>query len=225
MLTFGVIIDISEPFRYDDKEDYITKLKVIDPTFNFKAYIQNKEIKFHKFVTVQIYSKDLKKCPKAKNVGEILRMRRFEFVLTAKGELLAFQNAFSNWMIFKGEKKSNYQPLCSFDIEKNKDRELTKFEKSRIDELRSWSYDFFSQHRIKFVTWWTPLIEPQDEMAAAENRASTDEIDIILRTEKVDKEKKCVEFSDHQKKKYYLHLDIPPVLNKGDVIKLRCIVM
>ena len=94
-----MIIDISEPFRHSDGEDYITKFKIIDPTLNFKAYILNKEIKFHKFVTVMIYSKTLSKSPKVKNVGEILRLRRFEFCLTAKGELIAYQNSFANWML------------------------------------------------------------------------------------------------------------------------------
>ena len=45
MLTFGVIIDVSEPFRYDNRDEYVTKLKVIDPSFNYKAYINNPNIK------------------------------------------------------------------------------------------------------------------------------------------------------------------------------------
>lgn len=220
-----MIIDISEPFRHSDGEDYITKFKIIDPTFNFKAYILNKEIKFHKFVTVMIYSKTLSKSPKVKNVGEILRLRRFEFCLTAKGELIAYQNSFANWMIFRGERRATYTPTCAMDIEKNKNREITDWEKKRIDDLREWSFHFFSEHRIKFITWWSPLIDFEDEKSAVEQKVTKEEVDIILKTEKVEKERRCVEFIDHAKKKYYLHLNIPPVLNKGDVIKLRCVGM
>lgn len=225
MLTFGVIIDQSEPFRYDDKDEYVFKLKIIDPTFNFKAYINNKEIKFHKFVTVHIYSKLLSKVPKVRNVGEIIRLRRFEFCLTPKGELIAFQNSFANWLIFKGDRKSPYIPTSYMDIDKNKNREITNIEKSRIEELREWSYKFFSENRIKFITWWSPLIESQDENAAAENKQVTDGVDLILRTEKVNKEQKSVEFIDHSKKKYHLYLNIPAVVHKGEVIKLRCVNM
>ena len=76
-LSYGVIIDVSEPFRYKDKEEYVVKLKIIDDTFNYKAYIENPEIKFHKFVTVHVYSQFVNKCPKVKNVGDIIRLRRF----------------------------------------------------------------------------------------------------------------------------------------------------
>lgn len=225
MLTFGVIIDISEPFRYEDKDDYVTKIKIVDPTFNFKAYITNKDIKFHKFVTIQIYSKVLDKGPKVKKVGEILRLRRFEFCLSQKGELIAFQNLFANWMIFKGERKASYAPTSYMDIEKNHNREITKFEKSRIEELRDWAYSFFSQNKLKFITWWTPLIDVVDENEAAKSKHITDEVDIILKTESVSKEKCSVEFIDHEKKKYSLFLNLPPLINKGDVIKLRCVNM
>ena len=76
-LLWGVIIDISEPFRYENRDDYVVKLKIIDSTFNFKAYIDNRDIRFHKFVTVHIYAKYLAKCPKVKNVGDVIRLRRF----------------------------------------------------------------------------------------------------------------------------------------------------
>lgn len=168
----------------------------------------------------------LNKGPKVKRVGEILRLRRFEFCLSPKGELIAFQTLFSNWLIFKGEKKAGYTPTSYFDIEKNCNREITKFEKSRIDELREWSHNFFSQNKIKFITWWSPLIELTEEAAASSNtKHIADEIDIILRTESVSKEKNSVDFIDHNKKRYSLYLNVPPLLNKGDVIKLRCVNM
>lgn len=225
MLTFGVIIDISEPFRFDDKDEYITKVKIVDPTFNFKALIKNPEIRFHKYVTVQIYSKRIEHCPKARFVGDILRLRRFEFCLTAKGELIAFQNSFANWMIFRGERKAVYSPFCFLNIQKNNDREITKWEQNRIEELRQWSYDFFSAHKVKFITWWTPLMEPTDEKKAIEDRLECSEVDIILRCEKTDKAQKRVEFVDHARKKYVMYLDKDPAIKKGDVIKFRCINM
>lgn len=81
---------MSEPFKYEEKNEFVVKIKIVDPTFNFKAHISNKDVKFHKYVTVLIYSKSVNTCPKVKYVGEILRIRRFEFCLTPKGELTAF---------------------------------------------------------------------------------------------------------------------------------------
>lgn len=225
MMTFGVIIDNSEPFRYDEKEDYVTKIKIIDPTFNFKAEIGNKEIKFHKYVTVHVYSKIQSKCPKVRNVGDILRLRRFEFCLTPKGELIAFQNQFANWMIFRGDRKSTYTPTSYMDIEKNQKREITAFEKGRIEEIREWSYQFFGKFRIKFITWWSPLIEMPDEKTASLNKHTSDEVDLILKTERVEKDKMRVDFVDHNRKRYVLTLSVQPAVSKGDVIKLRCVNM
>lgn len=88
-LTYGIIIDVSEPFRYENKEDYVVKIKVIDPTFNYKAYIENTEIKFHKFVTIHVYSSYINKCPKIKNVGDIIRLRRFNVRFQPKVSLLS----------------------------------------------------------------------------------------------------------------------------------------
>ena len=62
----------------------MVKLKIIDPTFNFMAFINNPAIKFHKYITVNIYSLSLSGCPKIKNVGDIMRMRRFNVGLAVK---------------------------------------------------------------------------------------------------------------------------------------------
>ena len=35
-LLFGVIIDISEPYKSENSTNYTTKLKIIDPSFNYK---------------------------------------------------------------------------------------------------------------------------------------------------------------------------------------------
>lgn len=196
---------------------------MIDPTFNCKAYINNKDIKFHKFVTVQIYSKFLNKCPKVKNVGDIIRLRRFQFCLSPKGELIGYQNQFSNWLIYRGDKKGCSKPTSYMDIAKNQNRACTKYEERRIEELREWSQSFFSGNKIKYITWWTPLIEPTEETIEANHVIS--DVDLILRTERVDKEKNTVEFVDQNKKNYTLSLQVTPVLTKGEVIKLRCINM
>lgn len=96
-LSWGVIIDVSEPFRYENKDEYVVKIKIVDPTFNMKAYIENEEIKFHKFVTVHVYSGFINKCPKIKNVGDIIRLRRFNVSIILSHILSKFEFFVGFW--------------------------------------------------------------------------------------------------------------------------------
>jgi len=221
-LSYGIIIDVSEPFRYENRDEYVTKLKIVDPTFNYKAYINNPNIKFHKFVTVHVYSNFIAKAPKIKNVGDILRLRRFNFVLTPKGELVGYLNKYSNWLVYQGKKGASFRPTSFKDIEKNFDRELTTYERTRMEELRDWAKDYFAQNSIKYVTWWSELREPSAQDLQG-TKYVANEVDLLLKTEKVLKDKKAVEFVDHVGQKYALFLQAPPVLVKDDVIKLRCV--
>lgn len=93
----------------------------------------------------------------------------------------------------------------------------------RIEELREWSHAFFETNSIKYVTWWSELREPRTEEEAIREKFSSLEVDLILKTEKVLRNKKAVEFKDHSGKQYSLYLQAPPVLAEDDVIKLRCV--
>lgn len=223
--AFAVIIDVCEPFKFEDKEQYVSKIKVIDETFNFQAKIANKEIKFHKFVTLHLYSKTANDAPKAKNVGDIIRIRRFNFCLSEKGELIAYETEFSNWLIYRGGKDENLKPT-SFKSnwkDKNTDRTFTEYEANRIPELRNWSHNFFTQNQLKFVTWWSPLIEPANEAKAIKDRTVTAEVDIILKAVEVRSNDAQIFFVDHGGKRYLLKLKANPVLKEGTVVKLRCV--
>lgn len=87
-LLFAVIIDISEPYKSEESTNYTTKLKIIDPSFNYKEELDIKALKFHKFVHVNIYSETPDNAPKIQHVGDIVRLRRFKFKYTPKGELM-----------------------------------------------------------------------------------------------------------------------------------------
>lgn len=223
--AFAVIIDVCEPFKFEDKEQFVTKIKVIDETFNFQAKIKNRDIKFHKFVTLHLYSPTANDAPKAKNVGDIIRLRRFNFVLSDKGELIAYETEFSNWLIYRGGKDENMKPT-SFKTkwnDKNKDRIFTEYEQNRIPEIRTWSHNFFVQNKLKFVTWWTPLIEPTNEAKAIKDRTVTAEVDVILKAVEVKAKETQIFFVDHGGKRYLLKLKANPVLKEGTVVKLRCV--
>jgi len=151
-------------------------------------------------------------------------LRRFNFVVSQKGEMTGYLNKYSNWLVYQGKKGASFKPTSFKDIDKNFDRELTVNERHSIDNLRDWSKEYFAQNSIKYVTWWSELREPTSEdLAATKNKYVANEVDLLLKTEKVLKEKKAVEFVDHVNQKYALFLQAPPVLVKDDVIKLRCV--
>lgn len=143
-MTFGIIIDSSEPTKDEKKPGYLTKLKIIDDTFNYKELINNDSLKFHKFIHVHIRTKDLQNAPRVKNIGEIIRLRRFSFNLTTKGELMAFDSSISNWLIYSQELNTDLKSHSYHYIAKNFDRQATAYEEGRIKGLREWINQFFN---------------------------------------------------------------------------------
>lgn len=137
--------------------------------------------------------------------------------------MIGYMNCYSNWLIYQGKNGARLRHTSARDFAKNNGRELTAWEKKRMEELRDWSFTFFQQNAIKYVSWSSDLREPEDEEAAAKEKYTAQKVDLILKTSKVLKEKKAVEFFDHRGKQYALFLQAPPVLVRDDVIKLRCV--
>ena len=221
-LTFGVVIDVTEPIKYEDKSNFITKLKIIDPTFNYKAEIKNKNIKFHKFIHVSIFTDNVTGAPKIKHVGDIIRLRRFNWKLSERGELVATEYKYSNWLIYDGniDAKETSSSYKSFD--KNVKRKLNEYESSRLKELRKWNDSYFYQNSIKYITWWTEL-KNLDRTEWKGKSYEEIQVDLLLKTTKIDANKKSVEFLDIDGNHYKLVLQAKPALKPNQIIKLRCV--
>ena len=142
-LLFAVVIDISEPYKIEKSTNYTTKLKVIDPSFNYKTNLHVKNLKFHKFVHVNIYCETPDNAPRIQYVGDIIRLRRFKFKLTPKGELMGNMQKYSNWLIYSGKKNGPVISECFKPYDKNKNRPLNSYEMGRLDDLRNWNDSFF----------------------------------------------------------------------------------
>lgn len=219
---FAVIIDSTEAFQSKNKERFASKLKIVDPSFNFQEESVNPEVQFTHFSSVYIYSSDERQIPKPKKVGDIIRLRRFNFVVSENGELVGHHQQYSNWLVYDGQDPSN-QVVSYQDIEKNKDRKLTKEEEGQLKSVRKWVTKFLGTNSIHQVAWWNPLREPIVLELAVKNKEKASEVDLVLRTENVDREDKKVTFRDHTGNTYYLILHAVPVLQVGDVIKLKCV--
>lgn len=137
--------------------------------------------------------------------------------------MIGYMNCYSNWLIYQGKKGAKLRHTSARDFAKNNGRDLTAWERKRMEELRDWSFTFFQTNAIKYVSWSSDLREPDSEESAAQQKYTAQKVDLILKTSKVLKEKKAVEFYDHNGKQYALFLQAPPVLVRDDVIKLRCV--
>lgn len=89
--------------------------------------------------------------------------------------------------------------------------------------MRCWIDDFFNRNSLRSVVWWSPLREPISDKRAAMDKVVENEVDLILKVQNVLKEKNALEFEDKMRNNYALFLQAPPLLQKDDVIKLRCV--
>lgn len=214
-LLFAVIIDISEPYKSVNSSNWTTKLKVIDPSFNYHSQHNIPNLKFHKFVYINIYTEKPEAAPRIKYVGDIIRLRRFHFKIAEKGELMGNEVKFSNWLIYDGKKMGSNVSSCYKDFPANKDRALNKYEEGRLSDLREWSDSFFFKNSLKYITWWNEY----------RDRTKDDKgVDLLLKCVNVDIKDKRFDFIDDERNNYSLHMEIKPndtMLNQ--ILKLRCV--
>lgn len=142
--------------------------------------------------------------------------------MSENGELVGHHQQYSNWLVYDGQGKST-QAVSFQDIEKNKDRKMTKAEESQLKSLRKWIFKFLGNNSIHKIAWWNPLREPIVSELAIKNKEKASEVDLVLRTVHVNREERKVTFTDQLKHTYFLILHAVPVLEVGDVIKLKCV--
>lgn len=217
--VFAVIIDVSEPKKGEKTTNYNTKLKVIDPTFNYKQELKTDRLKFHKFVHINIYSERPEDAPKVKNVGDIIRLRRFKFKYTEKGELMGNDVKFSNWLIYPALHENKDVSISYKDFDKNKNRPLNSDEVVRVSGIRTWSEKFFGENSLMYISWWCGF-KDLDEKGASKLAS----VDLILKVKGVETGKKSkITFVDRENKTFDLALKEKPTLKIGNIIKLRCV--
>ena len=154
LLLFTVIVDIKTTFSQKMGKQYLTKLKVIDPSFHYKTKTDAPGLKFNKFAHVYIFTETFGEAPKIKEVGDILRLRRFMFKIGNSGDLVGKEVKFSNWLVYH---KNSTVSESYKDFQKNKNRPLNDYEARRLKQMRNFVYDFFAQNSLMYVLWWKNL--------------------------------------------------------------------
>lgn len=220
-LLFAVIIDVSEPMKMEEGNNYNTKLKVIDPSFNYKTELKNQALKFHKFVHINVYSETPEIAPKVGSVGDIIRLRRFRFKYTTKGEIMGNDMKYSNWLIYSALPENKDISISHKKFDKNLNRKLTRDEANRVSDLRKWSDIFFGNNSLIYINWWVGFKELED---SGKGPTIYEKIDLILKVKSIEVGKKFkIHFIDRDNKTFELGMIEKPSLKLHSIIKLRCV--
>lgn len=145
--AIGVILDATGAYKTYDSIDYVTKLKIIDPTFNYKDNSTN----FKSFVHVFVYSDTPEAGPRTNRVGDIVKLTNFDvgpsltqFRTYQNSEVKAlYHKGQSEWSIFDGRKNANFLPISK---SKSSSIALTNQDKETVKSLRGWAESFFAEH-------------------------------------------------------------------------------
>jgi len=146
--TFGVILDATGAYKTYDSTDYVTKFKVIDATWNADS---KQEGNFKKFVHVFVYTDSPATAPRVTRIGDIIRLKNFEFRTYQNTEIKAvFTKNQSDWAIYDGRKNANMTALSG----SSKSETLTTGDKDTVKAMREWSDSFFKKKSIKQMNWF-----------------------------------------------------------------------
>ena len=218
---FAVVIDISEAMKNDVIDNFTYRVKLVDPTFNYKVSVTSSRIKFHKYAFVNIYCEDTNNSPRITHVGSVIRLRRFKFKVTPKGELMGTEVKFSNWMVYEGGVDSSMTYLSKKNMPANRDRQMSAYERGRVRDLRVWFASFLLQNSLRYICWWSDWKQPRDssELMLEEHG----KIDIIAKVIRVTKRNECTQLllMDRENNQFEL-TSIFDVVEVGELLKLRC---
>ena len=170
--TIGIILDATGDYKTDDSYDYVTKIKLIDNSYNPQF---GKVAKKKNYVMTFIFSYKLSDTPHIRKLGDIILLRNFKFD-NYKDMVKGYNSkSGSEWQIFDSRKNTPVQAIsCSRDLPSP----LTIEEKNAIANLKDWSYKFLSQASLYNLSWF--------EREVTKKRSSNDilyrkDIDMIVK--------------------------------------------
>ena len=218
---FVVVIDISEAKKQSNADNFTFRLKVLDQTFNYKEKIDSSIVKFHKFVHLNIYVEDLTNSPSVDLVGSILRIRRFMFKTTSKGELMGSQVKFSNWLLYSGMPNDSIQSYSYRNFYKNKTKELNREEFRKLNEIREWFASFLLQNSLRYICWWTDWKTGREGDEYVQERHEKIDLIVKILEQKKIKNKSILIVYDREGNKFQMDSNYDKI-KQGDLLKLRC---
>ena len=70
----GVIIDATGAYKTFDSTDYVTKIEIVDQTFNCTT----KKTDYKRYVHVFIYTPVPEEAPVVRRIGDVIRLKNFD---------------------------------------------------------------------------------------------------------------------------------------------------
>ena len=194
---FAVIVEKSEPQVIEAYDKVLTRLKIVDQTFNFSQKTEKENLKFHKFAIVNIYSDNMHCIPQFNQIGDILRMYFARFFITQKGELCCCSDEYCDWRIYSRDGPENRVPISRNPSPRRFVLELPFYEKNYLKYICDWSDSFLKQNLLKDILWWNSYKSVQNKKPDEQKN-----IDLIVKCSLPNEESKCVEFKDKYSNKF-----------------------
>ena len=110
----------------------MSSFKVIDPSFNYKQTLNNSQIKFFKFLKVNIFNESLATSPFEAQIGDVIWLKRFNVKIADKGQPVAYENTYSYWCLVKENESSSDR----FEVLKRKETLKQSLDFSDYEKLR-----------------------------------------------------------------------------------------
>lgn len=221
--VFGVVLDATGHYKTDESYDYVTRLKIIDKTFNNLVRPGRNEVE--PFVYVFIYSPNVELAPQIGRIGDIIRLDRFKFDVFDKKVKAVFHRKTSHWSLFDGRQNANALPILQ--SANGPGSPLLESDRRLLKKMRKWASEFFESRSLYKMSW---LKRPIPKGIGKRNICELKDVDIIaklLADISVKKDNDFYQrlvFVDKDKRIYLGELKgLLTGVDKGDVLKLRSI--
>jgi len=215
---FGIILDTTRGIRVKNPStvEYSTQIKLIDMTFNpslgaSAGYSKN-------YITFFVYWTNNDQQPFCFKIGDIMRFTHFDFE-KYKDYLQGKNKKGASWCIFHGDNNTS-EPYCHSGEFKEK---ITQFHVEKLYELRQWTTNFFQQHSLRELDWYS-------YERHIENPNVVQSFDMLLRVEAIrfppdETSDIFLVLLDERQARFRAHASMTHArfLKEGDVVKLRSI--
>jgi len=219
-MGWGVVLDATGAYKTNDSTDYVTKLKVVDSSWNSDTKTDHQ---YKRFVHVFVYSEASTGAPRVNAVGDIVHMKNFDCRTYQNSEVKMVSNkSGSEWAVYDGHKGASTKPHSS----SGKAANATGSDADTLKSLRDWSENLFKTKSIKTMNWFGRDDEDSNHGNGVLEVKDIDKTAMVLATTSSTVNGATYSrfaFGDDSGKIYFAEYMGASSASKGDVMKLRSV--